>query len=380
MKSKKELLKNTGKFVAKNILVPAITKYGTMIIKNKLQDMFMIKLNEDTRYSKGRYKKNIKDDLLLLQIPLSDIENIENKISFIEEKKEEFVLIKSMKIFIYFKLNDLKNEDNFIISVYFIGNKNKLNKISQIIQNKDDRILITNSKESLHSIKINNILNKDSDIFVSKYKKFINENIKSHINLINENNTSIYKGLSFLLHGKPGTGKSSIINSIILNFKNYISSVHTYTYNDIKSFKQEITNPIIKQKLDFKKISVVLIDEIDLELIDKDNKIDPEKLKRFLIFLDNIPKKLVLIMTTNNLDKVPEPLKRKGRCDFILEFQDFNKEEIEEYLLKQNLCISDIENSIVDENGNKVTIGNTINPAYLKSLCNQYHKNRILKK
>ena len=127
-----------------------------------------------------------------------------------------------------------------------------------------------------------------------------------------------------------------------------------------------------------KKYKLLLVDEIDLLIKNNENeKSKNESVLPILKFLDTIPPDHIVIMTTNNIQDLPEPLKRVGRCDFKYEITDFNKEEIDEYLSKQGILKEDIENVVKDENGNYITIGDTINPAYLNELCRMYTQKKI---
>ena len=124
-----------------------------------------------------------------------------------------------------------------------------------------------------------------------------------------------------------------------------------------------------------KKYDIILIDEIDLIVKNNEGKVDNERVKELLSMLSNsVRSNIILIMTTNNIQDLPEPLLRSGRCDFKYEITDFNDQEIDEYLSKQGILKEDIEKVVKDKNGNDIVIGDTINPAYLNELCRSYRR------
>jgi len=110
-----------------------------------------------------------------------------------------------------------------------------------------------------------------------------------------------------LLHGVPGTGKTSIVRAIATEFNMNIMYVNVAT---IKA--QDIDYINIRNN------SILLLEEIDLMKDDEDYK---KKVSSLLSLLDGItsPNNCIIIATSNYIDAIDERLVRKGRFDNIIE-------------------------------------------------------------
>lgn len=163
---------------------------------------------------------------------------------------------------------------------------------------------------------------------------FINELIKTKTigaidNLTNNkemyDNNCINRHLGILLYGAPGTGKSSFITAIA---NHYRRSVY-YVYPDEKNF------PYLA---DIKENSIVVIEDIDcypIFLSRDSDKSDNKLLSKYLKLFDGefLPENMIVIITTNHIDKLDEAVKRTGRFDLQLNFEKADRDLAEKMVI-----------------------------------------------
>jgi chaperone BCS1 len=130
---------------------------------------------------------------------------------------------------------------------------------------------------------------------------------------------------TYLFYGEPGTGKSSLSLAI-----------SNYTKRDILSInmsKDMTDSNLITLVSNRPNKSIILFEDIDC-LLDDINRNEESKEKEVKIslscilnILDGIytPNDVIFIITTNNLDKIDDAIKRKGRTDNLMEVKKPNK-------------------------------------------------------
>lgn len=140
--------------------------------------------------------------------------------------------------------------------------------------------------------------------------------------------------LNIILHGAPGTGKSSLIRYIsdLLNADIHSISldISGQTFEKLmRSGRHGIMRVVAME--DFEKYVRSRIDEDGI--LSEDNKDVKLKMDTFLNTMQGVNplENVVTIMTTNYIDEVDVAVKRKGRCDLILEVPLFGIEEVCEY-------------------------------------------------
>jgi SpoVK/Ycf46/Vps4 family AAA+-type ATPase len=127
--------------------------------------------------------------------------------------------------------------------------------------------------------------------------------------------------LVMLMYGPPGTGKSHI--STFLAARNQ-SSVHRLKLREADGSLRSVED-LLEDLRDSFEGTVFLLDEIDTIT-------DPKEQARMNELLDDIKQlsnKLILVMTTNYIDKVKDlPMCRPGRVDIIREVSYLTPEDV----------------------------------------------------
>jgi hypothetical protein len=162
-------------------------------------------------------------------------------------------------------------------------------------------------KENLNKIKdpITRFLNKDV------YKEYCKHGIPYKMNI--------------MLHGPPGTGKTSIIHSIASE-----CDANVCVLNINSELKEEAMIEAISQVNEDEKRSILVLEDIDCIFIDRktnDTLKNHITMNGILNCLDgfNNPEGLIVIMTTNFPDKLDDALMRSGRIDLDIEMTYLDK-------------------------------------------------------
>lgn len=152
----------------------------------------------------------------------------------------------------------------------------------------------------------------------------------------------ITRGLSYkqtyILHGKPGTGKSSTIKALASHFNRNICIIDITSLGNAGFEKAMASVP---------KNSIVLIEDFDscralhsrdTGETDKTNGmaelVEVLSLSKVLNVLDGVVglDDTMVFLTTNHLDKIDAAMTRKGRVDYIYEIPYLEDAEVKEYI------------------------------------------------
>jgi chaperone BCS1 len=258
-------------------------------------------------------------------------------------------------LFIITLTKDSQNQscqDKDIINITKIGRNRKIfdNFIKEInsVDKQDNLIKIykfSNFWEYIKKIRKRNINN----IFIEKSKK--DELMTLLNNFVNNEDwyieNEIPYQLGILLHGTPGSGKSSLIRAMAsyLNYPIYYISMKNII--KIEEAMNELPNK-----------SIVVIEDIDTNSLthsrdklnnksnnvistidDSNNDSDDNKLIGLSEILNSIDGILsshgrILVMTTNYIEKLDEALIRPGRIDLQLEMGFANMEILQNFINK----------------------------------------------
>lgn len=132
---------------------------------------------------------------------------------------------------------------------------------------------------------------------------------------------------SYLFYGRGGTGKSSLATAIAqhLRYDLYVINLASITSDGaLQVLGWHISNR-----------SVILLEDIDCILEDREVKNDRLNFSTVLNFLDGLyaPSDCIFVLTTNHPDKLDPALIRKGRVDFALEIDYPSATQVRAYLL-----------------------------------------------
>lgn len=278
-------------------------------------------------------------------------------------------------------------------NLYFIGNnwKKWKNKFNKIISKYND-LKKSEKNEYILSYDGNRRINtvfKSFDQVIFKNKKQVLDYIDNFINNIpvyyNKYNT--IPKLSILLHGTPGTGKSTFYKALAkyLNIDNVINITSDYFINKANAdSNRRYGNYDMVYNRNFP--TIYAIDDIDCICTsrEKNNKDlnNSVILQNLLAFLDNPPTfdftakdgvkypVSIVVATTNYYDKLDSAVKRFGRFDLTLEMEDFDREQAQFMCDIYGLKLSDIVNK-----SNKPNF--TISPSKLQALCLKNIDNKL---
>jgi len=275
-------------------------KVNNFYYRNFFDDWIGKDTNANLFYSSGFIISKFKDTRFLI---LKNQSTIQNSFNPYKDSKQQFLIFCLNKN----KLNELINYvdttygSNYIKSYYNFNGEVKCS--GRVINKTFDNIYLDDG--------IVDDIKKDLDLFANSKDTYDKYGIR-------------YKRC-YLFYGPPGTGKSSLSLGI-----------SNYTKRDILSINmsKDITDAnIISLIANRPPKSIVLFEDIDCLLDDINRNEDSSKDKEVKIslscilnILDGIytPNDVIFIITTNNLDKIDDAIKRKGRTDVLLEVKKPN--------------------------------------------------------
>lgn len=161
-----------------------------------------------------------------------------------------------------------------------------------------------------------------------------------------KNNKNIYQELQvphrlgILMYGKAGTGKTSMAKAIA-----------SYTNKDVMLIKTKDLDNLEDTLRFLHKGMILLIEEIDTFVKKRSETSeltteDATRLGNLLNLIDGIatPEDLIVIATTNYIDKLDDALIREGRFDLKFEMKYLEKEEVQEIISEKGLGFGNFEN------------------------------------
>jgi hypothetical protein len=131
---------------------------------------------------------------------------------------------------------------------------------------------------------------------------------------------------SYLFYGPPGTGKTSVATAIAKHLESSLYVINLASVKDDLVLQRMAT--YIGRK------SVVLLEDIDCVLTDRDVKSENLNFSTILNFLDGLyaPSDCVFVLTTNHPEVLDQALVRKGRVDYSLEIKFPTAADVEAFM------------------------------------------------
>jgi len=166
-----------------------------------------------------------------------------------------------------------------------------------------DRQMVMFSKIKLNCDNIIELPSKEYDYVTAQMRNFLRPETKqSYID-----NGFLYKR-SVMLHGKPGTGKTVIVNRVV---QEALKSNAVVLFNPDPAYMQEFFEALESTAPD--KLTVVIFEEFE----DLVNKYEND----LLSLLDGEVQKnnIMYLATTNYIDQIPLRMQRPGRFSSIIE-------------------------------------------------------------
>jgi chaperone BCS1 len=255
---------------------------------------------------------------------LKNAESIQNSMTPYKNNKHMFMIFCRNKTILKELMDYVDNNYGNKYIKYFYNFNGEIRCAGKVINKTFDNIYLDNN--------VSEFLKNDLDRFNSSKEKYDNYGIR-------------YKR-TYLFYGPPGTGKSSLSLGI-----------SNYTKRDIMAvnLSKDMTDAnLIALISDRPKKSIVLFEDIDC-LLDDINRKDEKKesdvkisLSCILNILDGIytPNDVIFIITTNELEKIDDAIKRKGRTDVLMEIQKPSENLIEDLKTRFNLQTDKTFNNI----------------------------------
>ena len=227
--------------------------------------------------------------------------------------------------------------------MYIFGKKSRkyIKELDEIMKPKDNSL----GKEQQSVYTVNSGHDTDWNIVLSyvKCKKFDQlfysnneiENIGKHIdNFIETMDIYKKKGIPYktgiLLYGKPGTGKTSLVNAICTEYNRKMVNINV---NNIQNIDLVELSNILDN--DTEEDYVVVFEDIDTLFLNRDeektdaNRDYYEIIQKLLQFLDGVssPNNVIFVATTNYKSRLDEAIIREGRFDLKIEVKGLMKKE-----------------------------------------------------
>lgn len=257
-----------------------------------------------------------------------------------EEKRYDFTVYKNTPIIAVYTKIDM----GIFVDLYTINTDKhikNLHKFMRKLEREDTKSLESNNSvscwvyDSNYVKRVSNMINRDLDTV------FINRETKSSILSDIDNfiaNRQWYKDhrisyhYGIILHGEPGTGKSSLIRAIISHY-NYNSIICTDNFARFIDTIDDTIDDSFKRGLNEDEPFFIIVEDIDIQTArlrnqaieafgtDKAKKVNDdyqrEKISLLLNKMDGLLgiENVIYIFTTNRIDKLDSALNRPGRID-----------------------------------------------------------------
>lgn len=214
--------------------------------------------------------------------------------------------------------------DSFLKDITFKDSTNTVEIYSKSEGHRSDWSLSRDKfKRNISSVVIekevkNKIINEITDFFDSKLwyeTKGINHK------------------LTYLFHGLPGTGKSSLIFALACHFnkKVYLLNMSDIASSAFQKLLLEVPKDAFIVLEDFQIVNTEIISEKEEGKQESKSGLTLSVVLNILDGVNSVSGNLIFL-TTNHLNKLPTELLRKGRIDHIVEIVPLQDTEVKEYI------------------------------------------------
>lgn len=319
-----------------NILGKSVLMYGYTILKSKAKNTEFLHDDDIPIFEYIPREKRMKLKIIILGAGTHTIPWNGHTIVMRVENTLEGEVVSSMREMEFLKVITISmvgSEDNeaalneFIMTAkdyvekYLDTFRKQKNKVKRYIfdeKNHDWEILNVGPQRSFDTIFMNP---RTKEKLIECIRDFTSDDVKNEYARF-----SIPYKFNILLHGAPGTGKSSTISAIASEIDSDVAIVHfTPTLNDNKLIRA--VNHI--SSLD--KCKIIVMEDIDSLFVDRkenDTNKNSVTLSGLLNALDGLSRVegVIVILTTNNIDAIDHAMLRPGRMDYIIKYEYVTKE------------------------------------------------------
>jgi len=168
--------------------------------------------------------------------------------------------------------------------------------------------------------------------------------VQQHIKLIRDIKKIKKNGKLIILNGKPGTGKTHLLRSLLKEWQTDILSYYITDPENLLRNPEYLTQIISDQKK-----SIIIMEDCDF-FISKQSKTEyTQSASRLLNTLDGLLGQgmdFVFILTANeDIKNIHEAFSRKGRCLANIPFEGLNYDEAKKWCEKHNVNIENVSSS-----------------------------------
>lgn len=377
------ILSGTGIRGMKNIAMSKIINYYYNKVKNHFGFEMYFNSVVDVDAATALIKSIDKDFVNHSRMVNSQKERKINSTFILKLRNDTYLLVNG-------NVSDYKNNDSDFVQcslyLYFFGKKSyqEMNRFKSALDESKDCVGntivygITGMEHGDDWSCIGRAI-KSREFSTLYFDNDIEKDIKEFIDTwLDNEETYINRGLLFktgiLLHGSPGTGKSSIATAIADYLKCDLVNIDMSTFNNIN-----ITSLVNTINSDNNRY-VVLLDEIDAVFKNREEDLSEtqnNKVTKLLTFLDSVqsPNNVIFVATTNYYDRLDPALLRKGRFDKEYQIDGISKETARRMCKGFNLSDKSTSKLLSNKPDDKLIIPSTLQAEILEQIkyenCNK---------
>lgn len=280
---------------------------------------------------------------------IHDILNVDEYTDDIDNEFIDFMIYRNTPIIVTAFFEDKQRMSDMTLVFSVIKNKRhieSLHRFMKKLSNKarfhyknNKRALITFNGNEMSSRNKNEIIQRSfSNVFIpTDTQEEITHIIRDFINRRDWYvSHKIPYHLGLLLYGKPGTGKTSVVQAIADMFD---ATIYSLSVDKLYMVGSYIRNTINYKPRTPDTYRILLIEDIDCCMFNRDNSVkndnESDGFGTLLNLLDGVdsPSNIIYIFTTNHVEKLDPALIRPGRIDLKVEISEVCPETLDKFLM-----------------------------------------------